>query len=83
MKWVVTKSEQETKGKVNKMTDREYRDIALLNYVKAILDEKSDFPNEEILRMFLEKKIGVELITEDVSTRMNRMMREMLSDKMQ
>ncbi|MBQ2936506.1 MAG: hypothetical protein IJD96_09770 [Lachnospiraceae bacterium] len=65
------------------MTDREYRDIALLNYVKAILDEKSDFPNEEILRMFLEKKIGVELITEDVSTRMNRMMREMLSDKMQ
>lgn len=83
MKWVVTKSEQETKRKVNKMTDREYRDIALLNYVKAILDEKSDFPNEEILRMFLEKKIGVELITEDVSTRMNRMMREMLSDKMQ
>lgn len=80
---MVTKSEQETKGKVNKMTDREYRDIALLNYVKAILDEKSDFPNEEILRMFLEKKIGVELITEDVSTRMNRMMREMLSDKMQ
>jgi len=65
------------------MTDREYRDIALLNYVKAILDEKSDFPNEEILRMFLEKKIGAELITEDVSTRMNRMMREMLSDKMQ
>jgi len=83
MKWVVTKSEQETKRKVNKMTDREYRDIALLNYVKAILDEKSDFPNEEILRMFLEKKIGAELITEDVSTRMNRMMREMLSDKMQ
>lgn len=80
---MVTKSEQETKRKVNKMTDREYRDIALLNYVKAILDEKSDFPNEEILRMFLEKKIGVELITEDVSTRMNRMMREMLSDKMQ
>lgn len=41
------------------MTDRENRDAGLLNYLRAILDVPMDFPKEEILRMYLEKKIGV------------------------
>lgn len=58
------------------MTDRENRDTALLNYVRAILDVPVDFPKEEILRMYLEKKIGVELIVDDVRSRFDRIIQK-------
>lgn len=62
------------------MTDREYRDTALLNYIRAILDVPMDFPEEEILRMYLENKIGLGLIVDDVKGRFERVIREKLSD---
>ncbi len=65
------------------MTDREYRDTALLNYIRAILDVPMDFPEEEILRMCLEKKIGVGLIVDDIKGRFERVMHEMLTEKLQ
>lgn len=65
------------------MTDRENRDTALLNYIRAILDVPMDFPKEEILRMFLEKKISAQLIVDDVNSRFDRIMREKLSGNLQ
>lgn len=65
------------------MTDREYRDTALLNYIRAILDVPMDFPEEEILRMYLENKIGVGLIVDDVKGRFERVMHEMITGKLQ
>lgn len=65
------------------MTDKEYRDAALLNYIRAILDVPMDFLEEEILRMYLEKKIGVELIVDDVKARFGRSMMEKLSGNLQ
>ena len=65
------------------MTDRENRDRALLNYVRALLDVPSDFPKEEIVRMFLEKKYGTEAITRDVTSRMERIIQESLSASLQ
>lgn len=65
------------------MTDRENGDIALLNYLRAILDVPTDFPDEEILRMYLEKKIGVELIVDDVRGRFDRIMQEKMTEKLQ
>ena len=65
------------------MTDRENRDTALLNYLRAILDVPIDFSEEEILRMYLEKKIGVQLIVDDVRGRFDRIMQEMLTEKLQ
>lgn len=65
------------------MTDREYRDIALLNYIRAILDVPVNFSEEEILRMYLEKKIGVELIVDDVRGRFERIMQEMITENLQ
>lgn len=65
------------------MTDRENRDTALLNYLRAILDVPMDYPEEEILRMYLEKKIGAQLIVDDVRGRFDRIMQEMLSEKLQ
>ena len=65
------------------MTDRENRDIALLNYIRAILDVPKDFPDKEILRMYLERKIGVELIVDDVRGRFDRIMQEKLTEKLQ
>lgn len=65
------------------MTDREYRDTALSNYIRAILDVPMDFPEEEILRMYLENKIGVGLIVDDVKGRFERVMREKLSENLQ
>lgn len=65
------------------MTDREYRDTALLNYIRAILDVPMDFPEEEILRMYLENKIGLGLIVDDVKGRFDRIMREKLSGNLQ
>lgn len=65
------------------MTDRENRDIALLNYLRAILDVPKDFPDKEIVRMYLEKKIGVELIVDDVRGRFDRIMQEKMTEKLQ
>lgn len=65
------------------MTDRENRDMALLNYVRALLDVPSDFSKEEIVRMFLEKKYGTEAITRDVTSRMERIIQESLSASLQ
>lgn len=65
------------------MIDKGYRDAALLNYIRAILDVPMDFPEEEILGMYLEKKIGVELILDDVKGRFESVMHEMLSKKLQ
>lgn len=65
------------------MTNRENRDIALLNYLRAILDVPTDFPDEEILRMYLEKKIGVEIIVDDVRGRFDRIMQEKMTAKLQ
>lgn len=65
------------------MTDRENRDTALLNYIRAILDVPMDFPKEEILRMYLEKKISAQLIVDDVNSRFDRIMREKLSGNLQ
>ena len=39
-----------------------------------------DFPEEEILRMYLENEIGVGLIVDDVKGRCDRVMREKISD---
>ena len=65
------------------MDDREYRDIALLNYIRALLDVPQDFPKEEIVRMYLEGKIGARFVLDDVQSRFDRIMREILSDKLQ
>ena len=65
------------------MTDRENRDMALLNYVRALLDVPSDFPKEEIVSKFLEKKHGTEAITSDVTSRMERIIQESLSASLQ
>ena len=65
------------------MTDKGYRDAALLNYIRAILDVPMDFPEEEILGMYLDKKIGVELIVDDVKGRFERVMQGMLTGKLQ
>lgn len=65
------------------MIDRENRDLALLNYVRAILDVPTDYPEEEILRMYMEKKIGVGLIVDDVRDRFDRIMQEMITENLQ
>lgn len=65
------------------MTDTEYRDKALFAYIKAILDEPIDFPDEEIIAMFLENKIGTKMIIRDASHRIDRILREKLSDNLQ
>ncbi len=65
------------------MTDREYRDTALLNYVLTLLDVPMNYPEEEILRMYLEKKISVELIVDDVRCRFDRIMKEKINEKLQ
>ena len=52
----------------------------VLNYIRAILDVLMDFPEEEILRMYLENVIGVGLIVDDVKGRFERVMREKISD---
>lgn len=65
------------------MDDRQYRDEALLNYIRALLDVPQDFPKEEILRMYLENKIDVSFVTDDTKVRFNRVMQEMLSDRLQ
>ncbi len=65
------------------MDDREYRDEALLNYIRALLDVPQDFPKEEILRMYLENKIDVSFIIDDTKVRFNRVMQDMLSDRLQ
>lgn len=65
------------------MTDRESRDRAFLNYVRAILDVSMDYPEREIVRMYMEKKIGVEFIVDDVRSRFDRIMREMITENVQ
>ena len=65
------------------MNDKEYRDTALLNYVRALLDVPVEFLEEEIIRMFLEKKIGIEFIIDDVNSRFERIMCEKMSNNLQ
>lgn len=62
------------------MSDKEYRDAALLNYIRAILDVPMDFPEEKILQMYSEKKIGVELVVDDVRGRFDRIMHEKITE---
>lgn len=54
------------------MDDRQYRDEALLNHVRTLLDVSQDFSKEEILGMYLENKIDVSYITDDVKVRFDR-----------
>lgn len=65
------------------LTDRENREIALLIYFRTILVYSMNFPEDDFLRMYLERKISEELITDDVRGRFDRILQEKITECLQ
>ncbi len=64
------------------MDDKERRDKALLNYLKAILDEPNEYPDEKIIGALLQPG-AKETFVQDMKDRMETLVREHLTNNLQ